>query len=142
MNNQKEVIELKSAYYAVQNLASIFDSTLERIPRYAYTVEGDQSLSVFGYQNKATKKQVATIWIDSEIPSNDHTKTKMDWGFLEGEFEEPVYVDLRTGNVYEIPDSQWRNKGRVYQFDNIPVYDSPVLIIDNRNVLITQNDDE
>jgi hypothetical protein len=49
---------------------------------------------------------------------------------------DPVWVDLRTGEVYEIPEKNWSRKGLVYTFKDIPVYDSPVLIADKSLVLI------
>jgi hypothetical protein len=45
-------------------------------------------------------------------------------------------VDLRNGEVYEIPEKNWSRKGSAYTFKDIPVYDSPVLIADKSLILI------
>jgi len=55
----------------------------------------------------------------------------MTFTFPSGSFQTPVYVDLRTGEVYKIPESDWKRNGTKYVFDNIPIYDSPILIADS-----------
>lgn len=92
-------------------------------------------ISVFGYQQnagrqKAGKKQVVTVWLDSRTPGNSFKTTPVDLTIQNGNFDIPVWVDLLTGHIYEIPKSYWSKSGTTYTFKNIPVYDSPVLIAD------------
>lgn len=138
INNEKEVIEAKPAYYALQNLASIFDNSLQRISRYEYKTDSEQSLSVFGYENTDTKFQAVTIWADANIPSADNNKDKINISFSNGNFDTPLYVDLRTGDVLKVPDSKWRKAQSEYQFFDVPIYDSPIVIIDQSNVAIVK----
>ena len=133
---EQTVDHVKPAYYAVQHLTSIFDNTLQKIDHYAYRSDNQQSMSVFAYENKYTNQQVVTLWFDAAIPSDSTKKTEMDFTFHQGQFDEPVYVDLRTGEVFEIPAKNWSQKGATYEFKGIPVYDSPVLIVDKPLVLI------
>ena len=144
-DSSKRAIRPKIAYYAMQNVASIFDDKLQRIkqlhatynPR-AKVMEGevrynkstDRSLAVYGYEHKQSKKQVFTIWIDEYIPTNTNETREVNFTFLNGNFEQPVYVDILTGGVYEIPATQWSKQANTYTFKAIPVYDSPILIID------------
>lgn len=81
----------------------------------------DTSISVFGYENKFTKEQVVTTWLDGEIPSDSNAKTFIDFTFYGGKFSFPVYVDLREGKVFQIPKCS--KKGTVYQFNDIPYFD-------------------
>jgi hypothetical protein len=120
----------KPAYHALQNLAAIFDHSLQRIPHYAWRTDHPASLSVFGYENRFTGRQVVTIWLDGETPSDSTEKTGIDFTFYGGRFDQPVYVDLREGNVYEIPPSHWSRRGTVCAFHGLPCYDSPILIAD------------
>ncbi|MCU0918576.1 MAG: hypothetical protein MUC88_29065, partial [Planctomycetes bacterium] len=106
----------KPAYYAVQNLAAIFDHTLCRIPNYAWRTDAAASLAVFAYENRDTGRQVVTIWQDSATPSDRLDKTAIDFTFLAGSFDRPVYVDLREGRVYEIPVSHWSRRATVCEF--------------------------
>jgi hypothetical protein len=136
--DEKTVGHRKPAYFAVQHLTSIFDHKLERIPSYSYRETSDESLSVFGYENRFSGEQVVTIWKDGDIPSDTNEKTLMNFTFHDGQFSEPVYVDLRRGGVYEIHSDKWSADGHFYQFEDIPVYDSPILIADRSNVLIEE----
>ena len=133
---EQTVDHVKPAYYAVQHLTSIFDNTLERINNYSYQADNERSMSLFAYQNKYDNDQVVTIWFDDEIPSDSNDKKNINFTFHQGAFNEPVYVDLRTGDVYQIPEKNWKKEGSAHEFKNIPVYDSPILITDKSNVLI------
>jgi len=121
-------VDFKESYYAYQHVTSIFDNGLDRVLNYPYRVNSEASLSVFGYRTKHFDKQVVAIWKDSEKPTNSNTKTSTTFEFPEGNFDTPVYVDLRTGKVYLIPKSNWERNGSAYTFKNIPIYDSPILI--------------
>lgn len=129
---------LKPSYFAYQNVTSIFDHSLVRIPNYSYTSNSKLSLSVYAYQVKNFNYQVVTIWEDGETPNNSTRKTNINFKFASGNFTDPVYVDMRTGNVYDIPDSNWDRNGSQCTFKNIPVYDSPILISDKSLILIKE----
>jgi hypothetical protein len=151
-DSAKKVIRPKMAYYAIQNVTSVFDNSLERISdlMHSYNMEGagtdvhrysaqtDRSLSVYGFQNKSTKKQVYAIWMDEGIPLNTNTLKMETLSFTNANFENPVFVDILTGGVYEIPAGQWSKKGNTTTFKNIPVYDSPILIADKSLIKIKQ----
>jgi hypothetical protein len=139
-DNTKAAVRPKVAYYAVQNLTSVFDNQLELVPNFSATTTAKESISVFGYhrnagRQKAGKKQVITVWLDSKTPTNLFKTTPIDITISTGNFDSPVWVDLLTGHVYEIPKNQWSKAGNTYTFSGIPVYDSPVLIAD-RSVLL------
>ena len=126
----KAAIRPKVAYYAVQNLASVFDNSLETAPNFTFTTNANESVSVFSYQHKNTKKQLIALWLDGKTPGNTFTTTPTDITIENGNFNNPVWVDLLTGHVYEIPKSAWSKSGTSYTFKQIPLYDSPVLIAD------------
>ena len=135
----RNFVSLKESYGAYQHTTAIFDHRLKRIPNYAYTVDSDSSLSVFAYQSKFDR-QVVVLWKDSQHPTNSNAKSPMTFEFPAGNFDTPVLVDLRTGQVYELPASSWKKNGTHYTFENIPVYDSPVLIADRSLIPLTTND--
>ncbi len=144
-DSNKKVIRPKIAYYAMQNVASVFDGSLQRIQSLRFTFNGnatvkegevrytkntDRSLAVYGYEQVNTKKQVFTIWSDDAIPQNTNQVQLLNFSIFNGNFDTPVMVDILTGNVYEIPAAQWSRKGNIYNFNKIPIYDAPVLIAD------------
>ncbi len=123
-------IRPKVAYYAVQNIASIFDNSLELTPNFKFTNTPNDSISIFSYQNKNSKKQIITLWLDKESPTNSFKTKTIDITIENGNFTNPVWVDVMTGRVYEIPKNQWNKVGNTYTFKEIPLYDSPILIAD------------
>lgn len=151
-DSTKRAIRPKIAYYAVQNVTSIFDHSLQRIkhiePTYnqsyvpkskdeiTYTKGTDRSLAIYGYQHKDTKKQVFTIWSDDYLPIESNKTRNLTFTFANANIDQPVLVDIITGGVYEIPANQWKKNGAICTFTDIPVYDAPVLIADKSLVKI------
>lgn len=134
----KAVIRPKVAYYAVQNLAAVFDDQLERVADVKITTSTAESISVFGYQQKAGKKQIVTVWLDSQVPTNEFQPKPVDITIENGHFTRPVWVDVLTGHVYELPKNGWHKSGTTYTFKQVPVYDSPVLLADFATLPITR----
>lgn len=154
-DSTKKALGPKKAYYAVQHVASVFDNTLERLKdvkhtynissaapgERKYTVNTDRGLAVFGFQNRKSQKQLYVIWNKECIPSNQNHIVNREFTISEGNFDEPVFVDIITGGVYEIPASDWSKIGKTYTFKRIPVYDAPVLIADKSLIkILTSND--
>lgn len=142
-NADKKAVRPKIAYYAVQHVTSIFDCTLERIKSVEhthniasagsyskYSLSTDRSVSVYGYRHKETQKQLFTIWMDEAIPRDDNKIKIVEFTIANGNFDTPVFVDIITGGVYEIPTEQWSKQRDTYLFKKIPIYDSPVLLAD------------
>jgi hypothetical protein len=146
-DSTKQAIRPKMAYYAVQNVASIFDNTLERIEisqktsneksdAIIYSSDIPTSLSVYAYKNKSNQRHIYTIWANGDIPNNSTDKENVNFTFTNANFKKPVYVDIITGKVYKIPRSSWSKKGSTFNLQNIPVYDAPILIADESLIQI------
>jgi len=129
-NEDKSIAYAKPAYYAYQNLTALLDHRMERLPALQYEYECDSSLSVFPYHHKVNNKPMVFTWIDSSIPSDDNNLSKADFTFNGIHFTDPVIIELRTGSVYNIPGSQWRAEETSTQFFEVPVYDSPIVIVE------------
>ncbi|WP_231590586.1 hypothetical protein [Hymenobacter terrenus] len=122
-DSTKRVIQPKMAYYAIQHVTSIFDHSLRRIKQVesthnqdyvpqradqiAYTKSTDRSLAVYGYEHTQTRQQVFTIWVDEYIPTESNKTKNLNFTFTNAHFDQPVYVDIVSGRVHEIPASQW-----------------------------------
>lgn len=144
-DSTNKVLRPKLVYAAMQHVTSLFDNRLQRIKslhstfnakqtvkpgEVRYAKSTDRSLAVYGYESKVTKKQVFTIWVDEYIPTESNTTRDIGLTVLNGNFSEPVYVDVITGAVYQIPANEWSKEGTTFTFKKIPVYDAPVLIAD------------
>ena len=57
------------------------------------------------------------------------------WGMEGGKFTDPVWTDLITGRVYEIPQACQTLAGGKMVLRQIPTYDAPVVIADRKVVL-------
>jgi len=135
-NPDKTVAYAKPAYRAVQHVTAIFDDRLKRIPGYKWQM-GEASpaaadrLSLFGYA-APSGKQIVTVWRDTDQPGENPEREYVDLVLPAANFSDPVYVDLLTGEVYDVPDDKWHTERGATrcEFDQVPVYDSVVLIAD------------
>jgi len=123
-------IRPKVAYYSVQNLAAIFDNNMVLNAHFKFTTAAKESVSTYGFEHSKSKQQLLAIWIDSTNVTNSFKTTPVSFTVDNANFKNPVLVDLMTGNIYEIPKKQWIKKGNNFIFTNIPVYDSPILIVE------------
>jgi hypothetical protein len=120
-------IRPKVAYYAVQNIASIFDNNMELNPKFEFTTQNKESMSVYGFQHKPTQTQIIALWIDGEKATNSFNTIPVNITFDNCSFSKPVWVDMMTGQVYKISKKQWSKSANSTTFD-VPVYDSPIII--------------
>jgi len=128
--DDQTVAYAKPAYFAAQNVFAVFDDSLSRVADFPFTVTGTNQVALYAYRQKETGRQAVTIWLSGRMPSDSNTTTLLDFAFARGEFSEPVYADLRTGEVYSIPKANWSKAKAGRAFRQIPVYDSPILIVD------------
>ena len=144
----KEVVAVKRAYYAVQNLVSVFDDSLTRVKEPAFTTL-DATLSTYEYR-KADGRPVFVFWSHAAemthsepVPGSntppvftpvylrpgDSFETRpAAFSFRGPALKEPVWVDLFTGSIYALPESSQCVHSAGVVFVDVPVYDSPCLI--------------
>ena len=72
-------IRPKVVFYAVQNIASIFDNDLLLNPTFKYTTTNKSSMSVYGYQHDKNSGQAVALWIDSTSATNSFQKTPVNY---------------------------------------------------------------
>jgi hypothetical protein len=140
----KRIIRPKTAYYAIQNMTAIFDNQLERITDLqelhtiaaagpkdnAFRHSTDRDLAFFGYRHKVSSKQAYTIWQRENIPVDANQLSAQEITLTNANFDAPVWIDLITGAVHDVPAAQWKRDGAVTTFTGIPVYDAPIVLAD------------
>ena len=163
----RNVIAVKRAYYAVQNVVSVFDDTLSRVKdstwgkgfgtrdlslaTYHYVKNSGEPVFVFWScvgelaryrptqaealnkkalaKNPQAKLVKAGVNILSYVRPGDSFETRPGvFKYTGSPLKAPVWVDLFTGGVYEIPSENVIVTPEGVRFINIPVYDSPCLI--------------
>jgi len=132
---EKQVDKIKLAFYSVQNCVAVFDSTLKRVKQPALTVTCDRSTAHFAYQNKTTGQNLIVLWDNSGTP-DDSSATHPAQIVVKGlSIKEPVWVDLVSGRIYEIPADCILIAGDSTTFKDVPLYDAPVLLAERKLVL-------
>lgn len=137
-NDNLKVEYQKPAFTAVQNVTSIFDNSLRPLSHFAYETDEDKNLYCFAHENIHSKRQLVVLWKGNNIATHSETTKNSKITIYGGNFENPVWVDLRTGQVKNIQESAWTKKGNKYEFNSIPIYDSPILIADKSLVQIKE----
>ena len=132
---EKKVDKIKLAYYAVQNAVAVFDNTLERITNDVASVECAQKTACFAYRNAVTGQQLLTVWNSGVVPSNTFETVAATITVKACAIKEPVWVDLVSGRIYEIPADRVSRRGDAALFKDIPIYDAPVLVAERNLVL-------
>ena len=151
-NEEKEVIAVKRAYYAVQNVASVFDDTLTRVKGSSFEKgfgTRDASLSTYHYV-KGSGEPLFVFWthgrdfvknggpngvlgegnwrLPYERPGDSFETRPAVFKYTGKPLEEPVWIDLFTGRVYEFPGSRQLVSSGSLRFVDVPVYDSPCVL--------------
>ncbi len=127
-NPDKTIERPKLAFKAAQHVFSFFDDALKADA--AIRVQSDNGTQAcFGYSGKNGLSAV-TIW-QAEARPADVYEPKQTTITVDGAlFKTPVYVDLISGKVYELPKGSWKKEGGSFVFEGVPVPDYPVLITD------------
>jgi len=127
-NPDKTIKRPKLAYKAAQHVFSLFDDQIELLPNVKPMID-QETVNLFIYRHKKSGSSFVTLWSKEARPAEEYTP-KLTTLTVEGNFKQPVFVDLITGKIYEIPKSQWSKAGKIYTFTVLPVPDYPALIAD------------
>ena len=131
----KQVEKIKLAYYAVQNCVAVFDDTLERVKEPVVGVVYDKSTASFAYRNQQSGQNLVVFWCNSGTPDDSFATRPAQVVVKNLALHEPVWVDLVSGRIYEIPADRIVKTGEFTIFKDIPLYDAPVLIAEKELVL-------
>lgn len=152
-NEERKVIAIKRAYYAVQNVVSVFDDTWTRVKgssfatgfgtedaslsTYHYVKDSGEPLFVFWTHGRDFVKNGGPDgvlgqgkWVLPYVRPGDSFETRPAvFKYTGAPLKDPVWVDLFTGRVYTFPKArQLAAKNGTVRFVDVPVYDSPCLL--------------
>lgn len=134
-DKQYRLLKVKMAYYAVQNVVAVFDDTWVRLPDLACDVQCAKETAWYAYKNADDGRKLLVFWDISSVPSNGNETVPATFTLQGAAFTEPVWVDMITGGIYEIPKEKIVVEEEKVTFKDIPVYDAPALITDRALVL-------
>ena len=137
-NDRLEVVKVKPAYYAVQNIATLFDSSVEVSEEIkAKLVRGEKApgFVVYTFRQEKTGIPLVAFWDASMHPVDDNAVRRTTFG-VNVKFKEPVWIDLVTGAIYRMPERMClKLRGDGCIFTDVPYYDAPVVVTDRSLVM-------
>ena len=136
-DSARNVIGVKRAFAAVRNVATVFDSSLVRVPRRVSSPES--SLQLWEFQRKGAPLFV--FWTAGEWtfengqwrmayrrPGDSMEKRPAVIRWPGAPLAEPVWVDMLTGDVCAFSKERMTACADGLVFTDVQVYDSPCLI--------------
>jgi hypothetical protein len=136
INDDKTVHHKKLGYYAVQHVTALFDDTVNRVKDFDAHITGgkdESKFAVFGYRGSKGGTLV-TLWRSSDTPGKRPDLEQVDLAIEGLIFEDPLWIDLLTGRVYEIDHALWKATDKGTTFKGLAAYDSVVVIADRREI--------
>lgn len=130
------VLRPKMAYEAVRNLVSVFDNLQAVCDSSDVKVYADSAM-VYLFTEEGTGLHSAVLWKAGAAPTDkcakDSVKVALD-GFRG---RNPVCVDLLGGHIYR---PRVRRRSGTTILNNVPFYDSPVVICDESQIqMVTES---
>lgn len=140
-NEDFKVLKVKPAYYSAQNIASIFDASVTAAPMGAEVKSDAKATALYSFRQAETGYPLIAYWDSSNHPENSNTTIPAQLTLKGVAFAEPVWVDVISGAIYEIPEEKIKKDGDSVTF-TVPLYDAPGIITEKALVIKknTKND--
>ena len=155
-NARNEIIGIKRAYYAVQNVVSVFDGSVVPIRKGGSFSNTDETV-FFREWRMASGRPLVAFWQYETrrvtacpdalpefkpvhvMPSDSFSTRPTVFEYSGSPMKEPVWVDLFSGRVFEIPAANVLVHSCGVTFIDIPVYDSPCLIAERSDLPVVMD---
>ncbi len=117
-------VYLRPKFHAVQHVTSVFGPDVCASDEVKAEVNGRDDVFSFGLSHKGMSMG-CVIWLGGKKPTSSLERDTFEVSVTGMKFLDPVYLDLLTGLVHDIPQNS---------FEALPLWDCPVLILE-RNFL-------
>lgn len=136
INDKRNLAKVKTAYYSVQNVVSIFDDSLRRETERDCLVEtaAGTDIAAYLYRDKENRDLIV-FWNGNDIPSDENKVLRGTLTVEECSMTEPVWADLVTGAIYKIPPENIRNEDGKMIVAELPIYDAPVIVTERARLI-------
>ncbi len=129
-NADKTIDRPKMAYYAAQHVFSLFDYQVALQKEQPKT--NQSTMYAFQYKQEKNGGTIVSLWSGEARPADTYEAKPTNITINNASFTQPVYADMISGKVFEIPKSNFTKTGATWVFTDIPVTDYPVLIADKK----------
>ncbi len=137
-------VYLRPKFYAVQNMTSVFGPGMTACDDVTVECYCGKKLYCVGICKDGEKVGCA-LWFGDERPDSSLERTPASVSIKGVNFDKPVYVDMLSGKVYDLPMARIYGAGGnksdaamesedTLNISGLPLWDSPVLII-NRDAV-------
>ncbi len=127
-----EFIYKRPSYYAVQHMMSFFDDSVRPVGILEDEADLPRKLTIAGFEKAGTS--VVLLWYNDRIPSDDLAWDPVDVTVKSVAFQDPVYVEMITGKVFELDKSAWKSEGGNTKLAQLPMWDSPMMLAERAQV--------
>lgn len=127
-NLEHDIIYKRPSYFGVQHMVSFFDYNVVPKGMIDYSSNSSRSLTVAGFEKE--KSPVVLLWYDDQIPTDGLEWDDISLTMKGVNFNNPVYVEMITGKVFELSKHSWSNNEGNVRFEKLPVWDSPMMIVE------------
>jgi len=131
-NLLNEIIYKRPSYHGVQHMVNFFDDTVDPVGELEYVSNAYRKMTVAGFRKGDSP--VALVWYKDQVPGDELKWDLVGLTIREVNFKDPVYVEMISGKVYDIDESDWENRGNDVELKRLPVWDSVVMIAERANV--------
>ncbi len=128
------IIKVKAAYYVVNNVVSVFNGAVHVDADAEVDVTPGKGVAAYAFKHAASGHNLIALWDAGSIPAPRCELATVDIAVRDLDLSDPVWLDLLTGRIHEIPTANMTRIGDVTAFSAIPVFDSPVVLTD-RSIL-------
>jgi polysaccharide biosynthesis protein PslG len=129
-NPDNSLIKVKTAYYVVNNIVSVFNDSVGVNPECRFEVEAPHKITKFAFKDKQSGADLITFWDGGALPVNDCKTGSATVTVKDLRAGRLVWVDLLTGRIFEVPSTCIAQEGGVTTVKDVPYLDSPVLLTD------------
>jgi len=127
-----EFIYQRPSYYAVQHLFGFFDDQVKPAGLLPCKSDCPRAITAAGFEKEGTS--VVLLWYGDEVPSDALEWDLVDLTIQGASFQDPVYVEMITGKVFELDTSAWKSEGGSTTFTQLPIWDSPMMLAERAQV--------
>lgn len=125
----KSIERPKLAYYVYQNIATVFSGNVEKVEDVKVK-NPDKDVVIYVYEKDNKTGNAVTIWLAEAKPVENYRVKKLDFSICQADFSLPVILDPLTGEIFSIPKKNYKKEKGCWMFSDIPVTDSPIILID------------
>jgi hypothetical protein len=131
-NLLNEIIYKRPSYYGVQHMVSFFDDSVDAVGELDYSSNAYRKITVAGF--KKEKEPVVLVWYNDRVPDDEMKWEQVTLTIKNTNFEDPVYVEMISGKVFDLDSTDWKNKDGEVVFKSLPVWDSVIMIAERSQI--------